>query len=93
MAQYSKNIISRDEKYEFCFTEIFEAGLVRVFITVTDADGRLICFSMKRNEHKHWKIVEARSLPVWIIALENELSHCIDGNHPTEYQAKKSLYS
>lgn len=91
MAQYSKNIISRDEKYEFCFTEIFESGAVRVFITVIDGNGRLVCFNMKRDEHKNWKIVEVKNLPGWIIALENELSHYIDGYHPTDYLAKKRL--
>lgn len=91
MAQYSKSIASGNNKYEFWFTEISEPAYVRVFITVEDANRRLICFNMKRHEHKYWKIIEATNLPIWIIALENELSNCIDGSHTVNNQITKSL--
>jgi hypothetical protein len=78
MGQFSRWIKTGNDRYEFWFTEIFEFGYVRVFITVVDTNRRLLCFNLKKN--KDWKITEAGNLPSWILSMEKELSNAIKVN-------------
>jgi hypothetical protein len=76
MDSFTTRLKTKEGTFQFYFNRLMTPEGVRYHVSVTDKQNKTHIFLMQKK-HSLWQMVDAYSIPYWILLLEGDLHQAI----------------